>query len=157
MAGANADDDRNNRQIASQSTDSAVDVPGKRGNEDASSLVEISCSICLELVVDDGSRSCAKLQCGHQFHLGLSLLLSYNQPFVCYPLMGQWLFANGSTRLFPEFVLEDWIPEEDLYALICGHGFVLVCSELQVLSLQIHHSKTFSRRPGFHYKKTGGF
>ncbi|CAN7062765.1 unnamed protein product [Brassica oleracea var. botrytis] len=69
MAGANADDDRNNRRIASQSMDSAADVPGKRGNEDASSLVEISCSICLELVVDDGSRSCAKLQCGHQFHL----------------------------------------------------------------------------------------
>ena len=30
---------------------------------------------------------------------------------------GQWLFANASTRLFPEFVMEDWIPEEDLYAL----------------------------------------
>ncbi|CDY31489.1 BnaC05g15980D [Brassica napus] len=143
MAGANADDDRNNRRIASQSTDSAADVPGKRGNEDASSLVEISCSICLELVVDDGSRSSAKLQCGHQFHLGLSLLLSYNQSFVCYPLMGQWLFANGSTRLFPEFVMEDWIPEEDLYALSYPEmGFVLVCSELQVLSLQIHPSNT---------------
>lgn len=30
---------------------------------------------------------------------------------------GQWLFANGSTRLYPEFVMEDWIPEEDLYGL----------------------------------------
>ena len=76
MAGANADDDRNNRQIASQSTDSAADVPGKRGNEDASFLVEISCSICLELVVDDGSRSSAKLQCGHQFHCGISFISS---------------------------------------------------------------------------------
>ncbi|KAG2268883.1 hypothetical protein Bca52824_063438 [Brassica carinata] len=56
---------------------------------------------------------------------------------------GQWLFANGSTRLFPEFVMEDWIPEEDLYALSYPEmGFVLVCSELQVLSLQIHPSNT---------------
>lgn len=30
---------------------------------------------------------------------------------------GHWLFANGSTRPFPEFVMEDWIPEEDLYGL----------------------------------------
>lgn len=30
---------------------------------------------------------------------------------------GQWLFANGSPRAFPEFVMEDLIPEEDLYAL----------------------------------------
>ncbi|KAH0865599.1 hypothetical protein HID58_082810, partial [Brassica napus] len=152
MAGANADDDRNNRQIASQSTDSAADVPGKRGNEDASFLVEISCSICLELVVDDGSRSSAKLQCGHQFHCGLSLLLSYNQPFVCYPLMGQWLFANGSTRLFPEFVMEDWIPEEDLYALSYPEmvNFVQPYIELQVLSLQIHHSSQFLSSP-FHH------
>ncbi|XP_056864506.1 E3 ubiquitin-protein ligase RFI2-like [Raphanus sativus] len=67
MAGANDDDDRNN-----QSTDSAAHVAGKRGNkeEDYSTLVEISCSICLELVIDDDSRSMAKLQCGHQFHLG---------------------------------------------------------------------------------------
>lgn len=30
---------------------------------------------------------------------------------------GQWLFATGSTRPFPEFSMEDWIPEEDLYGL----------------------------------------
>jgi hypothetical protein len=30
---------------------------------------------------------------------------------------GQWLYANGSTRPFPEFSMEDWIPEEDLYGL----------------------------------------
>lgn len=30
----------------------------------------VSCSICLEVVTDNGSRSRAKLQCGHEFHLG---------------------------------------------------------------------------------------
>ncbi|CAN6838571.1 unnamed protein product, partial [Brassica oleracea] len=65
--------------------------------------------------------------------------------------MGQWLFANGSSRLFPEFVMEDWIPEEDLYALSYPEmGFVLVCSELQVLSLQIHLSSQFFSSP-FHH------
>jgi hypothetical protein len=31
----------------------------------------VSCSICLEVVADNGDRSWAKLQCGHQFHLGM--------------------------------------------------------------------------------------
>lgn len=31
----------------------------------------VPCSICLEIVSDDGNRSWAKLQCGHQFHLGM--------------------------------------------------------------------------------------
>ena len=89
MAGANDDgDDRNNRRIASQSTD----VPGKRGNEDASSLVEVPCSICLELVVDDGTRSMAKLQCGHQFHLGTSSISDQsNFPFVDLSLVSFFL------------------------------------------------------------------
>lgn len=30
----------------------------------------VSCSICLEVVADNGDRSWAKLQCGHEFHLG---------------------------------------------------------------------------------------
>lgn len=30
----------------------------------------VSCSICLEVVTDNGDRSWAKLQCGHHFHLG---------------------------------------------------------------------------------------
>lgn len=40
------------------------------GGGKASSMV--SCSICLEIVADNGDRSWAKLQCGHHFHLGLS-------------------------------------------------------------------------------------
>lgn len=31
----------------------------------------VSCSICLEAVTDSGDRSWAKLQCGHEFHLGM--------------------------------------------------------------------------------------
>ncbi|KAL2941074.1 E3 ubiquitin-protein ligase RFI2 [Bienertia sinuspersici] len=33
------------------------------------SLSNVSCSICLEPVTDNGDRSWAKLQCGHEFHL----------------------------------------------------------------------------------------
>ena len=34
------------------------------------SFGSVSCSICLEFVMDNGDRSLAKLICGHQFHLG---------------------------------------------------------------------------------------
>ncbi|GKE98160.1 hypothetical protein Tco_0021511, partial [Tanacetum coccineum] len=30
----------------------------------------VPCSICFDLVIDDGDRSIAKLNCGHKFHLG---------------------------------------------------------------------------------------
>ncbi|KAL6514786.1 hypothetical protein OROGR_020365 [Orobanche gracilis] len=32
----------------------------------------VFCSICLDVVTDNGDRSWAKLHCGHQFHLGRS-------------------------------------------------------------------------------------
>lgn len=38
------------------------------------SFGSVSCSICLETVTDNGDRSWAKLQCGHQFHLGKLIL-----------------------------------------------------------------------------------
>lgn len=41
---------------------------GVRGAEPQVSGVH--CSICLDLVSDNGGRSRAKLQCGHEFHLG---------------------------------------------------------------------------------------
>ncbi|CAA7044227.1 unnamed protein product [Microthlaspi erraticum] len=121
MAGANdsgCDDDRKPRRVAGQPVDSEGEcVPGKRGNEDS-----VSCSICLELVVDDGTRSRAKLQCGHQFHLdcigsAFNMKGAMQCPNCRNVEKGQWLYANGSARAFPEFVMEDWIPEEDLYAL----------------------------------------
>ncbi|RWW58842.1 hypothetical protein BHE74_00034247, partial [Ensete ventricosum] len=36
-----------------------------------------ACSICLELVLDQGRRSTAKLQCGHEFHLGDEFLYPF--------------------------------------------------------------------------------
>lgn len=33
-------------------------------------VVHIACSICLEAVKSGGDRSTARLQCGHEFHLG---------------------------------------------------------------------------------------
>ncbi|KFK37508.1 hypothetical protein AALP_AA4G266400 [Arabis alpina] len=120
MAGAKdsvCDGDRNHQSVDS-------DVDEKRGNEEDSSsvVVEVSCSICLELVVDDGTRSKAKLQCGHQFHLdcigsAFNMKGAMQCPNCRNIEKGQWLYANGSTRMFPEFVMEDWIPEEDLYGL----------------------------------------
>lgn len=44
----------------------------------------VSCSICLEIVTDNGDRAWAKLQCGHQFHLGewkFLFLLGVNHEF----------------------------------------------------------------------------
>ena len=40
------------------------------GGDDGGKSSSVSCSICLEAVADNGDRSWAKLQCGHQFHLG---------------------------------------------------------------------------------------
>ncbi|KAL5979897.1 hypothetical protein ACLOJK_039009, partial [Asimina triloba] len=46
---------------------SAMDVEGLGFREEDRK----QCSICLECVVDGGERSVAKLQCGHDFHLGM--------------------------------------------------------------------------------------
>ena len=32
--------------------------------------LSVTCTICFDIVTDNGDRSSAKLQCGHQFHLG---------------------------------------------------------------------------------------
>ena len=55
------------------------------GGGKASSAV--SCSICLEIVADNGDRSWAKLHCGHHFHLGISrdlILNLFMRIFFCY-------------------------------------------------------------------------
>lgn len=43
---------------------------GDGGGCKAAMAAAVVCSICLESVSDNGDRSWAKLQCGHQFHLG---------------------------------------------------------------------------------------
>ncbi|PON96554.1 43kDa postsynaptic protein [Trema orientale] len=81
---------------------------------------DVSCSICLDLVSDNGGRSRAKLQCGHEFHLDC-IGSAFNTKGVmqcpnCRKVEdGQWLYANGSTRSFPEFGMDDWILDEDPY------------------------------------------
>ncbi|GAB4835796.1 hypothetical protein Ancab_000712 [Ancistrocladus abbreviatus] len=79
----------------------------------------VSCSICLELVTDNGDRSRAKLQCGHEFHLDcIGSAFNVKGAMQCPNCRkiekGQWLYATGC-RSFPE--LDDWTHEEDLYEL----------------------------------------
>lgn len=50
-------------------TDLLDDGDGVGGGEGKASSA-VSCSICLDAVIDSGDRSWAKLQCGHKFHLG---------------------------------------------------------------------------------------
>ncbi|KAJ0039284.1 hypothetical protein Pint_22724 [Pistacia integerrima] len=46
---------------------------GGECNSGGKGFGSLSCSICLDLITDNGDRSWAKLQCGHQFHF-VSLL-----------------------------------------------------------------------------------
>ncbi|XP_010545019.1 PREDICTED: uncharacterized protein LOC104817500 [Tarenaya hassleriana] len=119
MAGVEdaAIDDRNCRRDCGKSPDSA----GDDGVDDSPSSPGVSCSICLEPVAEDGSRSRAKLQCGHEFHLDcIGSAFNTKGAMQCPNCRkvekGQWLYANGSPRPFPEF-MDDWIPDEDLYGL----------------------------------------
>ncbi|XP_068661149.1 E3 ubiquitin-protein ligase IPI1-like [Aristolochia californica] len=81
----------------------------------------VSCSICLDSVTDNGDRSTAKLQCGHEFHLdcigsAFNAKGSMQCPNCRKIEKGQWLYANGY-RSFPEFSIDDWTHDEDLYDL----------------------------------------
>ncbi|KAA8536830.1 hypothetical protein F0562_029308 [Nyssa sinensis] len=81
----------------------------------------VSCSICLEAVTESGDRSWAKLQCGHEFHLdcigsAFNIKGAMQCPNCRKIEKGQWLYANGC-RPFPEFSMDDWAHDEDLYDL----------------------------------------
>ncbi|OAY44033.1 E3 ubiquitin-protein ligase RFI2 [Manihot esculenta] len=85
------------------------------------SFGSVSCSICLEVVIDNGDRSWAKLQCGHQFHLdcigsAFNIKGAMQCPNCRKIEKGQWLYANGC-RSLPEFSMDDWAHDEDLYDL----------------------------------------
>ncbi|XVF06026.1 hypothetical protein REPUB_Repub06bG0012600 [Reevesia pubescens] len=85
------------------------------------SFGSVSCSICLETVTDNGDRSWAKLQCGHQFHLDcIGSAFNVKGAMQCPNCRkiekGQWLYANGC-RSHPEFNVDDWTHDEDLYDL----------------------------------------
>lgn len=79
-----------------------------------------SCSICLELVLDRGERSVAKLQCGHEFHLDcIGSAFNAKGAMQCPNCRkvekGQWLYAHGH-RSSTDFDLDGWITE-DIYDL----------------------------------------
>ncbi|KAK3041957.1 hypothetical protein RJ639_002265 [Escallonia herrerae] len=81
----------------------------------------VSCSICLEAVADNGNRSRAKLQCGHEFHLdcigsAFNIKGAMQCPNCRKIEKGQWLYANGC-RPYTEFSMDDWAHDEDLYDL----------------------------------------
>ncbi|GMJ11184.1 hypothetical protein like AT3G05545 [Hibiscus trionum] len=85
------------------------------------SFASVPCSICLESVTDNGDRSWAKLQCGHQFHLdcigsAFNIKGAMQCPNCRKIEKGQWLYANGS-RSYPEFNVDDLTHDEDLYDL----------------------------------------
>lgn len=60
--------------VGSKFTDHAMDGDGDGDGAETQSS-GVSCSICLESVFDIGGRSMAKLQCGHEFHLGNFIIL----------------------------------------------------------------------------------
>ncbi|XVF57524.1 hypothetical protein PTKIN_Ptkin06aG0212400 [Pterospermum kingtungense] len=93
---------------------------GNCGNKQKS-FGSVSCSICLETVIDNGDRSWSKLQCGHQFHLdcigsAFNIKGAMQCPNCRKIEKGQWLYANGN-RSHPEFNVDDWTHDEDLYDL----------------------------------------
>ncbi|GMP87665.1 hypothetical protein CsSME_00039944 [Camellia sinensis var. sinensis] len=82
----------------------------------------VACSICLDLVTDNGDRSRAKLQCGHEFHLdcigsAFNMKGAMQCPNCRKVERGRWLYASGSACSFPEFSMDEWIPDEDPYEL----------------------------------------
>ncbi|KAF5179851.1 E3 ubiquitin-protein ligase rfi2 [Thalictrum thalictroides] len=70
-------------------------------------------------VLENKGRSIAKLHCNHEFHLDC-IGSAFNVKGVmqcpnCRKIeKGQWLFASGA-RSCPDFSLEDWAHDEDLY------------------------------------------
>ncbi|KAL2490173.1 RING/U-box superfamily protein [Abeliophyllum distichum] len=92
---------------------------GGGGGRGKGTPVAVSCSICLEAVTDNGERSWAKLQCGHQFHLDcIGSAFNSKGAMQCPNCRkiekGQWLYANCS-RPQPDLSMDDWPHEEDLY------------------------------------------
>ncbi|RRT79606.1 hypothetical protein GW17_00034446 [Ensete ventricosum] len=79
-----------------------------------------ACSICLELVLDQGRRSTAKLQCGHEFHLDcIGSAFNAKGAMQCPNCRkvekGRWLYANGN-RSSADFDIDGWVTE-DIYDL----------------------------------------
>ncbi|KAI3800941.1 hypothetical protein L1987_29041 [Smallanthus sonchifolius] len=99
----------------------------------------VPCSICLDLVIDDGERSIAKLHCGRKFHLAcIGSAFNAKGAMQCPNCRkvesGRWLFADGSAHAISESGARDWMPYEGPYDL------------------------SYTRRPiGLHWRPFGGF
>ncbi|OAY80448.1 hypothetical protein ACMD2_05773 [Ananas comosus] len=75
-----------------------------------------ACSICLELVLDRGDRSVAKLHCGHEFHLDcIGSAFNAKGAMQCPNCRkvekGRWLYANGH-RSSADLDFDGWMSEE---------------------------------------------
>ncbi|KAK4751128.1 hypothetical protein SAY87_004610 [Trapa incisa] len=92
---------------------------GDRSSDDDGGGKSVPCSICLEVVTDNGDRSWAKLTCGHQFHLdcigsAFNVKGAMQCPNCRKVERGQWLYANGC-RSFPDFSMDEWTYDDDIY------------------------------------------
>ncbi|KAK3029977.1 hypothetical protein RJ639_038076 [Escallonia herrerae] len=90
----------------------------------------VSCSICLEAVADNGDRSRAKLQCGHEFHL-VMLFIAVNGVVVtldwCGVRMGDRLGIVGFVGYMsfqPHLLVSRVIKQHQITSLDCiGSAF----------------------------------
>uniref|UniRef100_A0A5B7AZR7 RING-type domain-containing protein n=1 Tax=Davidia involucrata TaxID=16924 RepID=A0A5B7AZR7_DAVIN len=103
--------------VGSEDTDAMDDANG-----DKASSLSLACSICLDLVTDNGDRSRAKLQCGHEFHLDcIGSAFNVKGAMQCPNCRkierGRWLYASGcgSSHSFPNFTMDNWTPDEEPY------------------------------------------
>ncbi|KZV43671.1 hypothetical protein F511_00222 [Dorcoceras hygrometricum] len=88
---------------------------GDGGGGGKAMAIGMSCSICLEAIVDNGDRSWAKLQCdciGSAFNSKGAMQCPNCRKIE----KGQWLYAYGNFPL-PDFNIDDWAHDEDLYDL----------------------------------------
>ncbi|XP_024966871.1 E3 ubiquitin-protein ligase RFI2 [Cynara cardunculus var. scolymus] len=77
----------------------------------------VPCSICFDLVIDDGERSTAKLHCGHKFHLDcIGSAFNSKGTMQCPNCRkvesGRWLFADGSAHAVFETGAQARVPNE---------------------------------------------
>ncbi|KAM7273497.1 hypothetical protein ACFE04_028161 [Oxalis oulophora] len=110
----------NNNNKIKDDDDVVVVIKDSNGGEGKSFGI-VSCSICLEIVADDGDRSWAKLQCGHRFHLDcIGSAFNVKGTMQCPNCRkiekGQWLYSNAS-RSSHDFNMDEFAYDEDLYDL----------------------------------------
>ena len=84
----------------------------------------VSCSICLEAVTDNGDRSWAKLQCGHQFHLGESQFCkiesgkSHDLADCTCPMFCNWsISASSGEELKANGLLLGCLPDQYIWQI----------------------------------------